>query len=107
MIRNRFQQLRTVLTNTNCSYLLELTNDALNTGAYAWIMCRNRALDCYKVLQMANLIGTGGEGFGVTNQGTYAVVNALRARAMGPVQCNLDYPNPVYPGPHLSEHSQA
>ena len=70
VMTSRFQQLRSVLSSANCS-ALKLTNEETNTGAYAWIVCRDSSVDCYQLLQTVNLIGTAGEDFGVTNQSKY------------------------------------
>ena len=70
VVTSRFQQLRDVLTYRNCS-AMKLTNDEMSTGAYAWIICSDPSMDCYKLLRTVNLTGTGGEDFGVSNQSKY------------------------------------
>ena len=65
----RFQQLRSTLYMTNCS-ALKLTNDEVNTGAYAWIVCSDPTVDCNQLLGQVGLIGTSGVECGATKQGT-------------------------------------
>ena len=54
---------------TNCS-ALKLTNDEVNTGAYAWIMCSSPSVDCQQLLRQVNIIGTSGVDCGATKQGS-------------------------------------
>ena len=73
VMHGRFQQLRSTLSKTNCS-ALKLTNDAENTGAYAWIMCSSPSIDCQQLLSQVNLIGTSGELCGASKQGILYII---------------------------------
>ena len=68
VMHDRFQQLRSIISKTNCS-ALKVTNDVENTGAYAWIMCSSPSVDCQQLLSQVNLIGTSGVDCGATKQG--------------------------------------
>ena len=72
----RFRQLKNILYVTNCS-ALKLTNDEVNTGAYAWIVCSDPTVDCNQLLSQVNLIGISGVNFGASKQG---IASNRRAR---------------------------
>ena len=74
VISERFQQLGSVLAN--CSSM-KLTNDKMDTGAYAWIVCNDPSVNCSQLLMQVNLIGTSGVEYGASEQGVLHYIRKL------------------------------